>query len=75
MDFSYVDKGIPNVLALENCKTHSLACELVPEADEIVRNYESQGGRITRFSPFGNDPLIQSARADGRACKTALIWP
>lgn len=57
MGFTYADRGIPNVLALQDCKTHSLAAEMVPEADEIVRNYESQGGRITRFSPFGNDPL------------------
>ena len=30
---------------------------MVPEADDIVRDFEAQGGRITRFSPFGNDPL------------------
>ena len=30
---------------------------MVPKADDIVRDLEAQGGRIARFSPFGNDPL------------------
>ena len=55
---NYAGKGVPNVLAFQNCRTFLLAAELVPEADDIVRDFEAQGGRITRFPPFGNDPLV-----------------
>ena len=35
---------------------------MVPEADDIVRDFEAQGGRITRFSSFGSDPLESEPR-------------
>ena len=53
---NYADKGIPNVLALQNSRTLALSADVVPKADDIVGDFEAQGGRIW-FSPFGSDPL------------------
>ena len=63
---NYADKGIPNVLAFQNSRTLSFSADVVPKADDIVRNFEAEGGRITRFSSFGSDSL-ERAGAAGRA--------
>ena len=57
--FFCTGRGIPNILMVENNQTKSIDHHLVPEADEAGRLYEENGGRLTVFSNFGQDPLEQ----------------
>lgn len=34
---------------------------LLPERDDAVQHFESFGGHLTQFSPFGHDPLEDRA--------------
>ena len=40
-----------------NDNTVQISSSLIPEPDEAVQLFESKGGHITLFSPFGRDPL------------------
>ncbi|XP_065891603.1 uncharacterized protein [Dysidea avara] len=54
---SGTNKGIPNVMMARNNQTKQIDNTLVPAADEAVRMYEENGGHITIFNEFGQDPL------------------
>lgn len=41
----------------ENCRTAQVPPNVVPNSEEAVRNYEEQGGSITIFPFFGENPL------------------
>ena len=40
-----------------NSLTVPIDHRLLPEPDDAVQQYESFGGNLTLFSPFGRDPL------------------
>lgn len=42
---------------MENNQTVAVPPHLIKEPVEVLEDYESIGGSITVFSPFGNDPL------------------
>lgn len=50
-------RGIPNRLMLANNHAQRVDDSVIFEADVAVRQFEDFGGRITTFSPFGEDPL------------------
>ena len=50
-------RGTPNVLMGHNNQVVRVDPHLVPLTDEAVRQYTNAGGHLTRFRPFGEDPL------------------
>ena len=57
--FIYIDKGIPNMLAQQNCGITSIPSSSIPSLVEAVSSYEQHQGVLTRFSMFGTDPLAE----------------
>ena len=57
--FVHIDKGIPNMLAQQNCGITSIPSSSIPSLFEAVSNYERHHGVLTRFSMFGTDPLAE----------------
>lgn len=51
--------GIPNVLARSTCRTTTLTSAQVPSVTAAVNLHEGSGGRLTRESVYGNDPIAQ----------------
>ena len=49
-------KGTPIVLA-RNTKCSKISSSSLPTVEEAVENYEREGGKLTRKSSFGIDPL------------------
>ena len=50
-------KGIPSLLMRRNNGSVQLPIWQVPTTEQAVRTYESLGGRLTEYTPFGEDPL------------------
>ena len=50
-------RGVPNVLMQRNNQAAQIDAHLIPEPIEALQLFESHGGHITVFSPFGQDPL------------------
>jgi hypothetical protein len=48
---------IPNRKMMENNQTGRIDPTSMPTPDVAVRLFESHGGQITHFTPFGKDPL------------------
>ena len=75
--FIYIDKGIPNMLAQQNCGITSIPSSSIPSLVEAVSSYEQHQGVLTRFSMFGTDPLAEREdlirRRDHLFPKTILI--
>ena len=53
----------------QNNQTKPIDNSMAPVADEAGRHYEENGGRLTLFSEFGQDPLAE--RGD---LVTAIGW-
>ena len=51
-------RGVPDELMRRNSLTVPIDPRLLPEPDDAVEQFESFGGNLTRFSPFGRDPLV-----------------
>lgn len=50
-------RGIPNVVMHRNNQTTQIDPSFLPEAEDALQLFEANGGHITVFSPFGEDPL------------------
>ena len=50
-------RGIPNELMRQNSQVVLVDPHLLPDPDVAVQEFESFGGNLTLFSPFGHDPL------------------
>ena len=48
---------MPNDLTRRNDRAVRVEPRLVPEPRDAVQEFESLGGHLTLFSPFGEDPL------------------
>ena len=48
---------MPNDLMRKNDRAVRVEPRLVPEPRDAVQEFESLGGHLTLFSPFGEDPL------------------
>ena len=49
--------GIPNELMRRNSQVVPVDPHLLPDPDVAIQEFESFGGNLTLFSPFGRDPL------------------
>jgi len=58
---SLTEKGIPNVLMDRENRTAKVDPAMIPSVQDAVQQYESLGGTLTTFSPFGIDPLESNA--------------
>jgi len=58
---SLTEKGIPNVLMDRKNRTAKVDPAMIPSVQDAVQQYESLGGTLTTFSPFGIDPLESNA--------------
>ena len=50
-------KGVPNRLASRNSGTQCIPSGQVPSPEDAICRFQSMGGNLTIFSPFGEDPL------------------
>ena len=50
-------RGVPNELIRSNDQAVRVEPQLVPEPRDAIQHFESLGGHLTLFSPFGEDPL------------------
>ena len=50
-------RGVPNELMRRNDQTVQVDPRMLPEPSDAVEQFESFGGHLTLFSPFGEDPL------------------
>ena len=50
-------RGTPSQAMAANNQIASIDPHRVPSADEAVRQFEEDGGHLTHFSSFGEDPL------------------
>lgn len=50
-------RGVPNRLMAGNNHAKPISDSSIVDPDAAVRHFESLGGHITTFSPFGEDPL------------------
>ena len=50
------NRGVPNEL-MRNNNAALIDPRLLPDRDDAVQRFESFGGHLTLFSPFGYDPL------------------
>ena len=53
-------RGTPNHLMASYNRTARIDPQLIPSQADAVRQYEEAGGRITHFSGFGKDPLVNN---------------
>ena len=54
-------RGVPNELMRRNNQTAHVEPQMVPEPSDAVQQFESLGGHLNVFSPFGDDPLRDRA--------------
>ena len=52
--------GVPNQMALDNCRAASIDSRLVPDVSNAVSLYQASGGRLGAETGFGVDPLSVS---------------
>ena len=63
-------RGTPNHLMLSNNQVARIDPQLIPSAEDAVRQYSATGGHLTEFSVFGEDPfrnnvsLVQQREAE-----------
>ena len=55
-------RGIPNTLMERNNQAVHIDPHQLPSPDVAVQMFEANGGHLTIFSPFGNDPLKDHMR-------------
>ena len=55
--FFFIEKGVPNRLAVTKNRTSRVPQSSVPTPEEAVSLFEREGGSLTIFSSFGVDPL------------------
>lgn len=55
-------RGVPNRLMDGNNQAKLIDGSLIVESTVAVNQFEGLGGRITSFSPFGEDPLRNNAQ-------------
>ena len=55
-------RGIPNLMMHRNNQASPIHPHQIPSRDDAIQMFESQGGHVTFFSPFGSDPLIADKR-------------
>lgn len=54
-------RGVPNELMQRDNQAVQIEPRFVPEPSDAVEQFESLGGHLTLFSPFGDDPLKDRA--------------
>ena len=62
-------RGIPNHLAIENCRTGTVSPGAVPSLDVAVQAYQSTGGYLAPQAIFGTDPLSHSPALLQQRCR------
>ena len=55
--FFFIEKGVPNRLAVAKNRTSRVPQSSVPTPEEAVSLFEREGGSLTIFSSFGVDPF------------------
>lgn len=50
-------RGVPNQMALDNCRAAQIDSRLIPDVSNAVSLYQASGGRLGAETGFGVDPL------------------
>ena len=50
-------RGVPNHTMLSNNQAARIDSRLIPSVESAIREFERDGGQLTVFSSFGEDPL------------------